>query len=314
MFVQFKQKLHDSSTNLHIIKLKQKLQAIENAYHPSQSGSHHHQQPQTHQSYGNLSNQQIHYQNSQHSPPNNVLHGSHGNLTNLGNISQSNLGYRSPKCRPSPGSSPGLASSLPNSGDSNTSAPCSPASQGNNGQYDSYYLNPSIQATFEQFSLVDSPVQEYIASQSPNAQNYQYDDVNYSHLNNSMDSMQQHQPQTNTMQQQNSSNLHLSNQKMSNSNVAASQQQQQTISQQQQQQQQLNNSQAPHTPTSIPEIIFTDFSSASELSKDLFGDPLRPIDLELGTMDFAGYQMLTDPNGTMIADPTIEDSFRRDLN
>lgn len=47
---------------------------------------------------------------------------------------------------------------------------------------------------------------------------------------------------------------------------------------------------------------------------DLFGDPLRPIDLELGTMDFAGYQMLTDPNGTMIADPTIEDSFRRDLN
>lgn len=47
---------------------------------------------------------------------------------------------------------------------------------------------------------------------------------------------------------------------------------------------------------------------------DLFGDPLRPIDLELGTMDFAGYQMLTDPNATMIADPTIEDSFRRDLN
>lgn len=48
-------------------------------------------------------------------------------------IPQSNLGYRSPKCRPSPGSSPGLAGSLPNSGDSNTSAPCSPASQGNNG-------------------------------------------------------------------------------------------------------------------------------------------------------------------------------------
>lgn len=47
---------------------------------------------------------------------------------------------------------------------------------------------------------------------------------------------------------------------------------------------------------------------------DLFGDALRPIDLELGTMDFAGYQMLSDPNATMIADPTIEDSFRRDLN
>lgn len=47
---------------------------------------------------------------------------------------------------------------------------------------------------------------------------------------------------------------------------------------------------------------------------DLFDDPLRPIDLELGAMDFAGYQMLSDPNATMIADPTIEDSFRRDLN
>lgn len=61
--------------------------------------------------------------------------------------------------------------------------------------------------------------------------------------------------------------------------------------------------------------LLSDFSSAAtELSKDLFGDPLRPIDLELGAMDFAGYQMLTDPNATMIADPTIEDSFRRDLN
>lgn len=51
-------------------------------------------------------------------------------------LTQSNLsGYRSPKGRPSPGSSPGLIGPIPNSGDSNTSAPCSPASQplGNNG-------------------------------------------------------------------------------------------------------------------------------------------------------------------------------------
>lgn len=47
---------------------------------------------------------------------------------------------------------------------------------------------------------------------------------------------------------------------------------------------------------------------------DLFDDQLRPIELELGAMDFAGFQMLSDPNATMIADPTIEDSFRRDLN
>ena len=49
-------------------------------------------------------------------------------------MTQSNLtGYRSPG-RPSPGSSPGLVA-MPNSSDSNTSAPCSPASQplGNNG-------------------------------------------------------------------------------------------------------------------------------------------------------------------------------------
>lgn len=44
---------------------------------------------------------------------------------------------------------------------------------------------------------------------------------------------------------------------------------------------------------------------------DLFD---QPIELELGAMDFAGFQMLSDPNATMIADPTIEDSFRRDLN
>lgn len=49
-------------------------------------------------------------------------------------MNQSNLtGYRSPG-RPSPGSSPGLVA-MPNNSDSNTSAPCSPASQplGNNG-------------------------------------------------------------------------------------------------------------------------------------------------------------------------------------
>lgn len=47
------------------------------------------------------------------------------------------------------------------------------------------------------------------------------------------------------------------------------------------------------------------------ISTDLFD---QPIELELGAMDFAGFQMLSDPNATMIADPTIEDSFRRDLN
>lgn len=75
-------------TNVILNKKTNCLQGIENAYQTSQSGSHHQQQPHTHQSYGNISNQQIHYHNSQHSPPNNALHGSHGNLTNLGNVSK----------------------------------------------------------------------------------------------------------------------------------------------------------------------------------------------------------------------------------
>lgn len=53
-------------------------------------------------------------------------------------------------------------------------------------------------------------------------------------------------------------------------------------------------------------IIIIDFSNFSEIFSSL--------DLELGPMDMAGMQMLHDPNATMIADPTIEDSFRRDLN
>lgn len=63
------------------------------------------------------------------------------NFKTLFQIPQANLsGYRSPQCRPSPGSSPNLIGALTNSsGDnSNPSAPCSPspaqaASPGNNG-------------------------------------------------------------------------------------------------------------------------------------------------------------------------------------
>lgn len=37
-----------------------------------------------------------------------------------------------------------------------------------------------------------------------------------------------------------------------------------------------------------------------------------PLELELGQMDVAGFQMLANP--TMIADPTDEDTFRQDLH
>lgn len=65
-----------------------------------------------------------------------------------------------------------------------------------------------------------------------------------------------------------------------------------------------------HTCLVLPHIL-THSITHPHTQIDLFD---QPIELELGAMDFAGFQMLSDPNATMIADPTIEDSFRRDLN
>ncbi|XP_058820163.1 myb-like protein AA isoform X5 [Topomyia yanbarensis] len=56
------------------------------------------------------------------------------------------------------------------------------------------------------------------------------------------------------------------------------------------------------TPTTIPEIVFTDFSTRADDFE---------ADLGLGQMDFQSFQMLSD-TGTMI-DPMDEDSFRREL-
>lgn len=55
------------------------------------------------------------------------------------------------------------------------------------------------------------------------------------------------------------------------------------------------------TPTTIPEIVFTDFSTRDDFEADL----------GLGQMDFQSFQMLSD-TGAMI-DPMDEDSFRREL-
>uniref|UniRef100_A0A1B0F0B4 Transducer of regulated CREB activity C-terminal domain-containing protein n=1 Tax=Phlebotomus papatasi TaxID=29031 RepID=A0A1B0F0B4_PHLPP len=76
--------------------------------------------------------------------------------------------------------------------------------------------------------------------------------------------------------------------------------QQQQQQAQGQSQQQATSLQTPNTPTSIPEIVFT----------DLFTDPLMPLELELGPIDVTGFQMLTNPSATIIADPTEEDNFR----
>lgn len=50
------------------------------------------------------------------------------------------------------------------------------------------------------------------------------------------------------------------------------------------------------------------------LHRQIFDDTLMPLELELGQMDVAGFQMLANPNATMIADPTDEDTFRQDLH
>ncbi|XP_055677784.1 CREB-regulated transcription coactivator 1 isoform X2 [Lutzomyia longipalpis] len=318
---------------------------LENSFQPSQGGPPVSQQQQSQQSpqqsFINCHPQQ--YPQQQQSPQplvqsqsptpqqnqaqqsslvSSTLHGSHGNLSNLGSIQQSNLsGYRSPQCRPSPGSSPNLIGSL-NSGDSNPSAPCSPApsTMSNNGQgyepynhsSDIYYVNQqNIQQHFESFSLVDNSVAEFVPH-SPNPQTFnQFDDSTFTHFNaTNMGSL--NQQQTTSLSSSLPNNPSIVTSMNSNSNVhplsPSSPQQAQA---QGQSQQQATSLQTPNTPTSIPEIVFTDFSSASsEFTKDLFGDPLMPLELELGPIDVAGFQMLTNPSATIIADPTEEENFR----
>uniref|UniRef100_A0A1B0CRM7 Uncharacterized protein n=2 Tax=Lutzomyia longipalpis TaxID=7200 RepID=A0A1B0CRM7_LUTLO len=307
---------------------------LENSFQPSQGGPPVSQQQQSQQSpqqsFINCHPQQ--YPQQQQSPQplvqsqsptpqqnqaqqsslvSSTLHGSHGNLSNLGSIQQSNLsGYRSPQCRPSPGSSPNLIGSL-NSGDSNPSAPCSPApsTMSNNGQgyepynhsSDIYYVNQqNIQQHFESFSLVDNSVAEFVPH-SPNPQTFnQFDDSTFTHFNaTNMGSL--NQQQTTSLSSSLPNNPSIVTSMNSNSNVhplsPSSPQQAQA---QGQSQQQATSLQTPNTPTSIPEIVFT----------DLFGDPLMPLELELGPIDVAGFQMLTNPNATIIADPTEEENFR----
>ncbi|XP_059619478.1 CREB-regulated transcription coactivator 1-like isoform X2 [Phlebotomus argentipes] len=321
-------------------------QTFINCHPPHQYPQQQSPQPQVQQSQTPTPQQN---QTPQGSLVSSTLHGSHGNLSNIGSIQQSNLsGYRSPQCRPSPGSSPNLIGSL-NSGDSNPSAPCSPApsTMSNNGQgyepynhtSDIYYVNQqNIQQHFEAFSLdwatlvqslvetgctwtaqvqVDNSVAEFVPH-SPNQQTFnQFDDSTFTHFNaTNLGSLNQ--------QQQSSSLSSLSSSLPNNASIATSMNSNSNMSpgmspsspQQQhpqagQSQQQATSLQTPNTPTSIPEIVFTDFSSASsEFTKDLFGDPLMPLELELGPIDVAGFQMLTNPSSTIIGDPTEEDNFR----
>ncbi|XP_031338709.1 CREB-regulated transcription coactivator 1 isoform X2 [Photinus pyralis] len=76
----------------------------------------------------------------------------------------------------------------------------------------------------------------------------------------------------------------------------------------------------PNTPTSIPDIILTDFSTADDitrqeltLSKQLEAELLSEESLRegLGPIDLDGLQMLSDPTINLISDG-VEDNFRLD--
>ncbi|KAG5683817.1 hypothetical protein PVAND_013081 [Polypedilum vanderplanki] len=296
-----------------------------------------------------------------------------------GNLSKQNS-YRnqnSPNHRPSPGSSPlGNIPGLTANFDSNSSAPCSPSPQmtSNNGQFDTYpsvdsfYLNPTIQQHFEQFSLVDSPLPDYITS--TNDQNFSQMNDNYNGiLNDSPNRTNQsptnrsrpssranHNTTTNSNQQQShtsqnnggGSSPHSPHSPMGSDTMLAGNNYDNLRS--------ILGSSSPldgallnginnsnsgvndimlgagigsdsncakliptsmstsspshhpltQTTTAIPEIIFSDYSSGSDFTRDLLS-----VDnfLELG-MNTTELQMFENAN---IIDPTIEENFRRDL-
>lgn len=113
---------------------------------------------------------------------------------------------------------------------------------------------------------------------------------------------QQQQQQHNHLNNQTANQLHQQQQHTTHNNHNHQQHHQHHHQQQQQQ----NQTHTQTTNPNIPQIIFSDFSS----SRDIFDS----LDLDLGTIDGPGLQMLSDQNAVMITDPSIEDSFRRDLN
>ncbi|XP_049535023.1 CREB-regulated transcription coactivator 3 isoform X2 [Anopheles darlingi] len=234
-----------------------------------------------------------------HNSPESILYGSHGNVS-----PQIMSDYRS---RPSPGSSPGLA--LVNNPDSNSSAPCSPVSHNigsNNGQsYDKYptsdgYVQNTLPQYLEHITLCDSDF-------TTNQMVFSGFDDSYMTMNNSMGmrthvgnqgngQLQNHQTVTQQNNQLNSVNCqNMQNMQNNSINNMFNGTTEPLLS--------LPNTQSliePQTPT-IPEIVFTDYSTRDDFEADL----------GLGHMDFQSIQMLSDTS-TMI-DPMDEDSFRRDL-
>uniref|UniRef100_A0AAG5DRM8 Transducer of regulated CREB activity middle domain-containing protein n=1 Tax=Anopheles atroparvus TaxID=41427 RepID=A0AAG5DRM8_ANOAO len=228
------------------------------------------------------------------------------------------------RTRPSPGSSPGLA--LVNNPDSNSSAPCSPVSHSvgsNNGQsYEKYptsdvYVQNTLPQYLEHITLDwTTLVQSLVESGCTLTAQVQGDtdfttnqmvfggfDETYL-MNNGLGirthttqgNGQGHQTVTSQTNQLHSVNCqNMQNMQNTNMNSLFNGTSEPLLS--------LTNTQSliePQTPT-IPEIVFTDYSTRDDFEADL----------GLGHMDFQSIQMLSDAS-TMI-DPMDEDSFRRDL-
>lgn len=245
---------------------------------------------------------------NQQNSPENILYGSHGNMS-----PHMMLDYRS---RPSPGSSPGLV--IAHNFDSNSSAPCSPVSTSigsNNGPtYDKYPSNEGyvshLPQHLEHITLVDNPLQQdYSSSQIV----FETFEESYLALNNDLNlrtdtTHQQQQHHQQHQQQQQQTQQHPPPQQsphcgqLSN-NVANSLANHSYSHQNGSNEPLLSLQTAPQIQsTTIPEIVFTDFSTRDDFESDL----------ALGQMDFQSFQMLSDTAGPII-DPMDEDSFRREL-
>uniref|UniRef100_A0A182IV47 Transducer of regulated CREB activity middle domain-containing protein n=1 Tax=Anopheles atroparvus TaxID=41427 RepID=A0A182IV47_ANOAO len=193
------------------------------------------------------------------------------------------------RTRPSPGSSPGLA--LVNNPDSNSSAPCSPVSHSvgsNNGQsYEKYptsdvYVQNTLPQYLEHITLFD---ETYLMNNGLGIRTHTTQGNGQGHQTVTSQTNQLHS--VNCQNMQNMQNTNMNSLFNGTSEPLLS----------------LTNTQSliePQTPT-IPEIVFTDYSTRDDFEADL----------GLGHMDFQSIQMLSDAS-TMI-DPMDEDSFRRDL-
>ncbi|XP_054278147.1 CREB-regulated transcription coactivator 1-like isoform X3 [Macrosteles quadrilineatus] len=210
--------------------------------------------------------------------------------------------YRSPHPvnRPSPQNSPGLTvkygSASPLSSSPQSPSPSSPSSTGpiSFPEHNSYYITQDqanmLQHNFEQFSMRDSQGSlDYIGSTNNTSPYSQTDDPCPQELTQDPGYFS-----TSPSQQLQYSTRHSA----------------QTT---------------PNTPSSIPDIVLTDFSSTAEelanrndeFTKELGVAMAGAFDTDeafregLGIIDFDALQMLTDPT-EIITDPNAEEHFRQD--